>query len=58
MYLFGGGGAEREGERAKPKQTLHGQREPGAGLEPTNCDTMTWGEVQHSTDRATQVPLN
>ena len=31
--------------------------EPDAGLEPTNCEIMTWAEVGRSTDRATQAPL-
>ena len=31
--------------------------EPNTGLEPTNCKTMTWAEVGHLTDWATQAPL-
>ena len=31
--------------------------EPDMGLEPTNCDIMTWAEVGCLTDWATQVPL-
>ena len=31
---------------------------PDAGLKLTSCAIMTWAEVGHSTDWATQVPLN
>ena len=31
---------------------------PDAGLELTNCETMTWAEVGHLTDWATQLPHN
>ena len=30
--------------------------EPDEGLEPTNCDIMTWAEVGRLMDWATQVP--
>ena len=32
--------------------------EPDAGVELTNCEIMTWVEVGHPTDWATQVPLS
>ena len=30
--------------------------EPNMGLEPRNCELMTWAEVRHLKDWATQVP--
>ena len=33
------------------------QHRADVGLEPTNCEIMTWTEVGHSTDWATQAPL-
>ena len=54
-----GGGAEREGDtesktgsRLWPVST-----ELDVGLKLTNHEIMTWAEVGHSTDWATQVPL-
>ena len=32
--------------------------EPNAGLEPIEHEIMTWAEVSHLTDWATQVPHN
>ena len=32
--------------------------EPNAGLEPTNCEIITWAKVGHSTDWTAQAPLN
>ena len=32
--------------------------EPSVGLELTNREIMTWAEVRHSTDWATQAPKN
>ena len=52
-----------EGQREKETQSEAGSRlwavstEPDTGLEPTDRETMTWAEVRHSTDWATQVPL-
>ena len=53
-----GGGAEREGDtESEAGSGLWAVRtEPDAGLEPTNCEIMTWAEVGRSTDWATQVP--
>ena len=31
--------------------------EPDTGLEPMNCEIMTWAEVGRLTDCATQAPL-
>ena len=50
--------AEREGDT----ESKAGSRlwvvstEPDAGLEPMNREIMTWAEVGHSTDWATQAP--
>ena len=67
IYLFlrdrerrsmSGGGAERE----KETQSEAGCRlwavstEPDEGLEPTNCEIMTWAKVWCSTDWAIQAP--
>ena len=54
-----GGGAEREGdtESEAGSRLWAVSTEPDAGLEPTNCEIMTWVEVGRSTDWATQVPL-
>ena len=55
-----GGGAEREGDT----ESEAGSRlwavsiEPDVGLEPTNCEIMTWAEVDALTDWATQAPLS
>ena len=55
-----GGGAEREGDT----ESKAGSRfwaistEPDMGLKPTSCEIMTWAEVGHLTDWATQAPLN
>ena len=52
------GGAEREGDA----ESEAGSRlwavgtEPDAGLELTNHEIMTWADVRHSTDQATQAP--
>ena len=53
-------GSEREGNT----ETKTGCRlwavstEPNAGLKLTNQEIMTWAEVWHSTDWATQMPLS
>ena len=41
IYLFWGGRPEREGEQATPVSA-----ELDAGLEPTNCEVMTWAEIK------------
>ena len=54
-----GGGSEREGD-TEPEA---GSRlravspEPDAGLELTDLEIVTWGQVGRSTDCATQAPL-
>ena len=54
-----GGGAEREGDT----ESEAGSRlwaispEPYTGLELTDREIVTWAEVGHSTDWATQAPL-
>ena len=51
-----------KGHRAGDTEYKAGSRlwavstEPDAGLEPTNCEMMTWAEVGRLTDWATQVP--
>ena len=54
-----GGGAEREGDReSKAGSRLRAvSTEPDAGLEPTNCEIVTWAKVRRLTNLATQVPL-
>ena len=54
-----GGGAEREGDtESKAGSRLRAiSTEPNVGLKPTNSKMMTWAQVGHSTDWATQVPL-
>ena len=53
------GEAEREGDT----ESEAGSRlwavitEPDTGLEPMNCEIMTWAKVRHVTDWATQAPL-
>ena len=54
----GGGRLEREGDteaEAGPRLWAVGT-EPEAGLEPTDHEIMTWAEVRHLTNWATQVP--
>ena len=54
-----GGGSEREGdtESETGSRLWAVSTEPNAGLELTDCKTMTWAEVGCLTDWATQVPL-
>ena len=53
------GGAEREGDT----ESEAGSRfwavstEPDAGLAPVNSEIITWAEVGHLTNWATQAPL-
>ena len=54
------GEGQREEETQNPKQAPGSEQEVSterdAGLEPTNCEIMTWAEVWRLTDWATQVP--
>ena len=52
------GGAEIEGDtESETGSRLQAvSTEPNTGLEPTNREIMTWAEVGHSTDWATQAP--
>ena len=54
-----GGGSERQGdtESETGSRLWAVSTEPDAGLELTNREIMTWAEVGHSTDWATQAPL-
>ena len=47
-----GGGAVREGdtESETGSRVWAVSTEPDAGLEPTNCEIMTWAEVGRLTD--------
>ena len=53
---------QRERERETDTKSGAGSRlwavstEPDAGLQPTNCEIMTWAEVRPLTNWATQVP--
>ena len=56
-------GRGRERGRQNLKQAPGSQlpavsTEPEVGLEPMNCEIMTWAEVRGSTDWATQLLLN
>ena len=53
-----GSGAEREGdtELEAGSRLWAVSTEPDAVLELMNCEIMTWAEVGHLTDWATQVP--
>ena len=53
-----GGGAEREGdtEPEAGSRLWADSTEPDAGLEPTDRKLMTWADVGHLTDWATQAP--
>ena len=55
-----GGGAEREGdtESEAGSRLWAVSTDPNTGLEPTNCEIMTWAKVRRSTDWATQAPHN
>ena len=69
VYLFlgqrerqsmNGGGSEREGDtESEIGSSLWAvSTEPDAGLELTGRKIMTWAEVGHSTNWATQAPRN
>ena len=53
-----GGGAERKGDTGSKagSRLWVVSTEPKAGLEPMNCEIMTWAEVGSLTDWATQAP--
>ena len=53
-----GGGSEREGdpESEADSRLWAVSTEPDAGLELTDHEIMTWVEVGHLTDWATQAP--
>ena len=58
MFIWGEGGAEREGDT----ESKAGSRfwavstEPDVGVELMNREIMTWAEAGRLTDWATQVP--
>ena len=54
-----GGGSQREGdtESEAGSKLWAVSTEPDVGLEPTDREIMTWAEVGHLTDQATQAPL-
>ena len=57
-----GRGAERERERRRGRHRIQSRlwavsTRPDAGLELTKCEIMTWAEVGHLTDWATQAPV-
>ena len=52
-----GGGAEREGDtESEAGSRLWAISTEHTGLELTNREIVTWAEVGHSTDWATQAP--
>ena len=55
-----GGGAEREGDTKSKvgSRLLAVSRELDAGLKLMNREIMTWAEIGHLTDWATQAPHN
>ena len=54
-----GDGAEKEGDtESEAGSRLQAvSTEPKAGLEPRNCEIMTWAKVGRSANWATQAPL-
>ena len=65
IYLFlkerdrvwvGQGQREMETESEAGSRLWAVSTEPDPGLELTDCEIMTWAEVEHSTNWATQVP--
>ena len=56
---MGEGQREREGDtESEAGSRLRAvSTEPDVGLEPTDCEIMTWAEVGPFTDGATQPPL-
>ena len=47
IYLFGGGGAEREEERERIPSRHHAiSAEPYVGLEPMYHEIMIWAEIK------------
>ena len=53
-----GRGRDRETQNLKQAPAWAVSTEPDAGLEPTNCEIMTWVEVRRLTDWVTQAPLD
>ena len=51
-----GRGRERDTESKAGSRLRAVSTEPDTGLEPTNCEVMTWAEVGRLTNWATQVP--
>ena len=51
-----GRGGERGGQRIQSRLCA-GRSKPRVGLKLTNCETLSWAEVRHSTDWAQQGPL-
>ena len=58
MFIYGGGGAEEEGdtEYEAGSRLWTVKTGPDMGMELTNCEIMTWAEVGLN-DSATQAPL-
>ena len=56
---WSGGGAERGGdtESEASSRLWAVSTEPDMGLKLTDRDIVTWAEVGHSTDWATQAPI-
>ena len=52
-----GKGRERQGQRIWSRLCAD-SREPDAGLKVMNCEIITWAEVRHSSNWATQAPLS
>ena len=40
---------QREEERENPKQVLHRKHRPDTGLDPMNCESMSWAAVKSQT---------
>ena len=54
---WGGAERDRDTESEAGSRIWAVSTEPDVGLEPTSCEIMTWAEVGHLTDWATQVSL-
>ena len=52
----GGAGREADTESEAGSRLRAVSTEPDTGLEPMNCEIMTWAEVGRLTDCATQAP--
>ena len=51
------GGAVREGDTESEVRIYVDSRKPDVGLKLVNLEIMTWANVGHLTDWATQAPL-